>query len=447
MAEFHADLATVSVPRYTSYPTAAEFNGSVGAGQQAAAIDAVRPGEGVSLYVHVPYCNEICWYCGCNTGAVGRGDRLPAYVDAVARESELVAKRLKGRVTRVHFGGGSPNSLAPTEFLLLAEMLRDTFSIGSDAVWAVELDPRGIDPAYAQVIAAAGFSRASLGAQTFSPEIQRRINREQPFAMVAKVAGWLRMAGIAHLNLDMMYGLPGQTLDDLTASLNQCLALEPERVAMFGYAHMPRLLPRQRMIADDALPGAAARFEQSIAAQELMTGAGYVAIGFDHFARPGDSLEKAARSGRLRRNFQGFTDDQDDVLIGLGASAISQFPGLIVQNEKHVGQYRLRVGNDQLAGVRGVTRSIGDRVRGEVIERLLCDGRVDVAAIEARYGQPPRLMVTATDALRALESRGLLVCDGSTVTVTGEGQPYCRLAAAAFDTFRSGSTERFSRAV
>jgi oxygen-independent coproporphyrinogen-3 oxidase len=241
--------------------------------------------------------------------------------------------------------------------------------------------------------------------------------------------------------------LPGQTIDDLTASLNQCLALEPDRVAMFGYAHMPRLLPRQRMIADDALPDAAARFEQSIAAQELMTRAGYVAIGFDHFARPGDSLEKAARSGRLRRNFQGFTDDQDDVLIGLGASAISQFPGLIVQNEKHVGQYRLRVGNGQLAGVRGVARSVADRVRGEVIERLLCDGRVDVGAIEARYGQPPRLMASAIDALSALGSRGLLVCDGSTVTITGEGQPYCRLAAAAFDTFRSGSTERFSRAV
>jgi oxygen-independent coproporphyrinogen-3 oxidase len=216
---------------------------------------------------------------------------------------------------------------------------------------------------------------------------------------------------------------------------------------MFGYAHMPRLLPRQRMIADDTLPDSAARFEQSLVAQELMTKAGYVAIGFDHFARPGDSLEKAAQSRRLRRNFQGFTDDQDEVLIGLGASAISQFPGLIVQNEKHVGQYRMRVGNGQLAGVRGVTRSVGDRVRGEVIERLLCDGRVDVAAIETRYGQPPRVMATAIDALLAMEARGLVVCEGSTVTVTPQGQPYCRLAAAAFDTFRSGSVDRFSRAV
>lgn len=447
MTRFHAALAARSVPRYTSYPTAAEFHGGVDAQSHSAAIDAVPDGSAVSLYVHIPYCETICWYCGCNTGAAGRGDRLPAYVDALARESELVAAHLRGRITRVHFGGGSPNALPRTEFLLLAAMLRDTFEIASDAEWAIELDPRGIDRAYAQVIAAAGFSRASLGAQTFEHDVQLLINREQSFAMVADVAAWLRDEGIDHLNLDMMYGLPGQTVEHVESSLAAAISLRPDRIAMFGYAHMPRLLPRQTMISADRLPDAETRFAQSVAAYDVITKAGFDAIGFDHFARPTDSLARAARDGRLRRNFQGFTDDPTDVLIGLGASAISQLPGLLVQNEKHVGRYRMRVANGQLAAARGVQRTAEDRLRADVIERLLCDGAVDVAAIELAYDRSLCLMEDASESLTILAKRDLLRSDSRGVRMTPAGRPYARLAAAAFDAFRTGAVGRFSRAI
>lgn len=447
MPVFYPDLAARSVPRYTSYPTAAEFTDAVGVREHAAALDGLTPADRLSLYVHVPYCHEICWYCGCNTGPVGRTSRLHAYVEALIAEIALIAERSNGRVSRVHFGGGSPNALAPVQFERIAEAIRTHFTGAGEAEWAVELDPRHLDAAFCTMLARNGVSRASLGAQTFDLGIQARINRLQPFRLVARCVEELRGAGIGRINLDLMYGLPGQTLDTIARTVTLARTLMPDRVAMFGYAHLPRLLPRQRMIEERDLPDVEARFWQSALARDLWLEAGYQAIGFDHYGRAEDSLTIAARSGTLRRNFQGFTDDEATAVIGLGASSISLFPGLIVQSEKHVGRYRMKAHNNQLATAKGVVRSPDDQRRGAVIERLLCDGRVDLIELGWSSAAASRAMADAAPQLAMLEERGLIRRHDRGLVILPAGEPYARLAAVAFDTYRSAPTDRFSQAV
>ncbi|RZF66373.1 oxygen-independent coproporphyrinogen III oxidase [Sphingomonas populi] len=447
MHRYIPDLASRSVPRYTSYPTAAEFHDRVGVADQAAALAAVALGTPVSLYVHIPYCHEICWYCGCNTGAIGRPERMAAYLAALAQEIDAVAARLRGRVVAVHFGGGSPNAVPAEDFIALTDLLRERFDCAERLEIAAELDPRTLDRAYCDALVAAGVTRVSLGAQTFARHIQEKINRVQPYAMVSRAVADLRAAGIAAVNLDLMYGLPGQTADDLTETLELALDLAPDRIAMFGYAHMPRLLPRQRMIDDALLPDAAARFQQSALAHDVLTAADYAAIGFDHFARAGDSLAVAATEGRLRRNFQGFTDEPGEAIIGLGASSISQYPGLLVQNEKHVGRYRLRAANGGLAGARGIVRSADDRLRGDIIERLLCDGSVDLSDLARTHGACLGPLHGALGGLRDLAAHDLVRVQGWRVTVRDEGRAYARLVAAVFDVYRQPDAQRFSRAV
>jgi oxygen-independent coproporphyrinogen-3 oxidase len=436
MHRYLPELARRSVPRYTSYPTAAEFRAGVGPAEQAEALGAIAADTPVSLYVHIPYCHEICWYCGCNTGAIGRASRLDAYLAALEQEVAAVAARMRGRVVAIHFGGGSPNALPPEDFVRLTKLLRRSFACAERLEIAAELDPRTLDATYAEALARAGVTRVSLGAQCFAPHVQRAINRIQPYEMVRQAVLDLRAAGIAAVNLDLMYGLPHQTSEDLADTLAAALDLTPDRIAMFGYAHMPQLLARQRMIPDETLPDAAQRFAQSALAYDILVAAGYAAVGFDHFARPEDSLARAAAAGTLRRNFQGFTDEPGEAIIGLGASSISQYEGLLVQNEKHVGRYRMRVANGGLAAVRGVARSADDRLRSGLIERLLCDGSVDTAPAP-----------DALPALAALADEGLVRIDGTRVTVLPDGRPYARLAAAAFDRYRQPNTQRFSKAV
>ncbi len=433
MTRYHADLAARAVPRYTSYPTATDFTDAVGAERQALALLGVAPDAAVSLYVHIPYCRDICWYCGCTTGAVGREGRLDAYVTALLAEIATVATLLDGRIGSVHFGGGSPNVLSPAQLTRVGDAIRNQFGVDEAAEWAMEIDPRGFDAARATALAAIGIRRVSIGAQTFAQPVQQAIGRIQPYGEVAACIDLVRAAGIQHINLDLMYGLPHQTEDDVTASIAAALALRPARVAMFGYAHLPAMLPRQRMIDAAALPDAAARFRQSALAHDLMTGAGYRAIGFDHFARPSDSLARAEAAGRLRRNFQGFTDDPATVLVGLGASAISQFDGVIVQNEKHVGRYRQAVTDGRLAGARGVVRTAEDRLRGAIIERLLCDGAVDLAALSAAHGAPVEALAGAVETLAPLAARGLVTRDGWRLTMADEDRCWRRIVATAFD--------------
>lgn len=440
MWTYYPELLARPVPRYTSYPTAAEFHDRIIAADMGDALDEVAPGTPVSLYLHIPFCREICWYCGCNTGAANRSARLESYVDTLIVEMGLVADRLNGRgqISRIAFGGGSPNALPPATFARLAEAAGAAFAC-RDAELSVEIDPRGFDSRWAAAIVAAGVTRVSLGVQTFAPQVQAAIGRLQPFDSVARTVALLRDAGVTSLNFDLMYGLPGQWLADLDETLAAAIALQPDRLAVFGYAHVPAVIPRQRRIDGSALPGTAARFAQAAHAYAQLTAAGYAAIGFDHFARPHDLLAKAAASGQLRRNFQGFTDDSAEVLIGFGASAISEFPDRLLQNEKNNGRYHMAIGAGRFATTRGVFRTAADRMHAAAIAEVLTAGRTDVAMLPDRGG--------IAEALQPFEAVGLVGWAGTTLSLTPSALPYARTIAAAFDTYRAGPQQGFSRAV
>lgn len=437
---YHADLLATAVPRYTSYPTAAEFHNGISAADMAEALRSVGAATQVSLYLHIPYCREICWYCGCNTGAANRTGRLDAYLGALHAEIDLVASALdgRGRVGRVAFGGGSPNAITTTQFAALASHLNDAFGLERPAV-SVEVDPRGFDQDWADALRDNEVTRASLGVQTFAAHLQAAIGRVQPAELIERSVKLLRDAGVTSLNFDLMYGLPGQTDADLNDTIRQAVALGPDRLAVFGYAHVPHLIPRQRRIDAANLPDTRARFLQAELAHRLLIAAGYEATGFDHFALPGDALASAMRSGTLRRNFQGFTEDQADVLIGLGATAISCFPDRLLQNEKNVGQYRALVSGGILPAQRGLHRSPEDRRRARIIEQLLTNGHVGAALLEG-----------TEDALARLEpyrTRGLVHVGPDGLGIAAEGLPYSRSIACAFDQYRGQAASRFSSAV
>ena len=436
MWTYHPELLEQPVPRYTSFPTAAEF-GPLGGEAVEAALARVE-GD-ISLYVHIPFCRAICWYCGCNTGAANRRPRLEAYLESLHAEIALVAGRLRGRarVRRIAFGGGSPNAIAPIDFVRLATVLTGEFEL-DDPVWSIEIDPRTLEDLWAPVLKRVGVTRASLGVQTFSARLQAAIGRVQPEATIVRATTLLRAAGVTSLNHDLMYGLPGQTMAELEESLRHSVELGADRIALFGYAHVPDMLPRQRRIDGTALPDQETRFRMAAFGHDLLVDEGYTPVGFDHFALPGDSLAQAAVAGHLRRNFQGFTEDQAPVLIGLGASAISSFPELLAQNEKNAGRYGMQLSQRRLPASLGIARTAADQRAGAAIMDLLCRG-------EAEIGQAAAAEVGA--GLKPFIARGLVEASERHVRILPGGLPYARTIAALFDPYRRASTRRFSSAV
>jgi oxygen-independent coproporphyrinogen-3 oxidase len=425
------------VPRYTSYPTAAEF----GELDPADFVEALESAEGdISLYVHIPFCEKICFYCGCNTGAAGRRHRLESYLSALHSEIDLVAARLPtgAKVRRVSFGGGSPNAISPVDFIRLVESLTLRFRLDQPD-FSIELDPRTMTREWAMVIGSVGITRASMGVQTFALHCQEAIGRVQEDELIKRCVDWLREAGVSSINFDLMYGLPGQSRQDLIDSLKRTVELGADRAAVFGYAHVPDMIPRQRVIDASQLPDQADRFAMASDAFEYMTSHGYAPIGFDHFALRGfDPLAVTAAEGKLRRNFQGFTDDPAPVLIGMGSSAISSFPHLLAQNEKNSGRYRMMISQEMLTVSRGIRRSSEDQLRGKIIEGLLCQGRADI---------PPAIMKEVEGTLMPFTSRGLAAIDGAELVILPDGLPYVRTIAALFDPYRRQSQRRFSSAV
>jgi len=437
MWSYHPELLETPVPRYTSYPTAADFDVLPPCHYRAA----LERTEGdVSLYLHIPFCEHICFYCGCNTGKANKRKRLESYLRALHREIETVAALLpKGtRVRRVAFGGGSPNAIAPVEFLRLVDALTIHFEM-DEPVFSIELDPRTMSRDWAQVLAAVGVERASLGVQTFAAHCQQAIGRVQHEDLIVQTVDWLREAGVDSLNFDLMYGLPGQSLADLEDSMHRTRVLGADRVALFGYAHVPHVVPRQRMIDAGALPDRHQRFEMAATGFGYFLTHGYLPVGFDHFAKAGgDPLAAAVTSGSLKRNFQGFTDDPSEVLIGLGASAISSFPGMLAQNEKNSGRYRMKAGEGQLTVTRGIRRSADDRYRGAIIEKLLCEGRSRVGA---------RMLLKVAPKLSPFVERGLVRVEREWLIIEPDGLPYARTIASMFDAYRMVSPRQFSSAV
>jgi oxygen-independent coproporphyrinogen-3 oxidase len=435
-------LAEQSVPRYTSYPTAPHFNATIGPNTYAQWLAELDPAATLSLYLHVPYCAELCRYCGCNTKVVRRQEPLDAYAALLAREIALLHARIPGRrVVAIHWGGGTPSTLGPAHLAALSERIGQAFDCSLHE-HAIELDPRHITPELTQGLPRIGINRVSLGVQEFSAKVQQAIGRIQPYATVAAGVALLREAGIQAINFDLMYGLPQQSEQDLHNTIMQAHTLRPSRIALFGYAHVPWLKVHQRLIDTAALPGANERLVQSEAARGALLALGYVPVGLDHFARSDDPLALAATSGRLRRNFQGYTTDNADALLGLGASAIGRLPQGFAQNAADVRGYARAIEAGRFATVRGVAFTAHDHQRGRIIEQLMCGFAVDLDAYA-----PDEDFADAVAALAPLADDGLVSIDRRRIAVTQVGRPFVRLAASAFDAYLGRGTARHSRAV
>ncbi len=435
--------AALAVPRYTSYPTAVDFV-PVSADSTRRWLRQVGPDEGVSLYIHVPYCRQICHYCGCNAKMAIREGVIANFVGALLREIETVGANLtaRPRIVHLHWGGGTPSILNAQQFNDILAALGAAFDFDPAMEHAIELDPRTVTPLLATTLGEMGVNRASLGVQDVDSEVQEAIGRIQPIETVAEAAKLLRDAGIANLNFDLIYGLPLQTVDTLRETCERVAVLAPDRVACYGYAHLPHRRANQRLIDASMLPDADERFRQARTVEDSFVSFGYQPVGIDHFALPDDNLAIAAREGTLHRNFQGYTDDRCGTLIGLGPSSISQFPGGYAQNISDVGQYRKRVEAGDLATVRGCAMRDTDRVRAAIITALMCNFSVDLNAIA-----PGMEFSDEFALLRPLAADGLVVIDGRTIRATENGKSLIRLVAAAFDEFRRESVHGFSFAV
>ncbi|MBZ0218601.1 MAG: oxygen-independent coproporphyrinogen III oxidase [Fimbriimonadaceae bacterium] len=437
------------VPRYTSYPTAPHFHDGIGPEQYASWLGALPASSSLSLYVHIPFCDTMCWFCGCNTKVTQQYKPLVGYMDGLLDEISHVARLVKDgpAVSHIHWGGGSPTILTPEDTLRLAAHIRASFEFTGDAEFAVEIDPRDFDEGRITALAEAGLTRASIGVQDFDPRVQKAINRIQTFEETETAVNALRGHGVRSINIDAMYGLPHQGLKEVEHTLAQVLRLRPDRVALFGYAHVPWMKSHQKLIAEDALPDLAARHAQAAFASDYLGDAGYVRIGFDHFAVPGDSLAKAALAGNLKRNFQGYTTDEAASLIGLGASAISRLPQGYVQNDPATAQYLAKVKRGELTAVKGVELSDDDKMRAWVIERLICDMRLSASEVSAEFGNAAAPILSEMAAMDDFVADGLIARTDDGFVLTDIGRPFVRTICARFDAYLNKNAARHSVAV
>lgn len=412
-------------------------------------MNALEGDDEISLYVHIPYCDRLCWFCACHTKQTRHYAPVATFLRSLHKEIETVGRLVsgRGRVRAVHFGGGSPTMLKPEDILMLGKALRDRFDFLDDASLSVEIDPNDMDEGRLDAFAAIGMTRASLGVQDFDPRVQKAINREQSFALTKGIVDAVRARGVLSVNLDLLYGLPHQTCESVAVTVAQALTLAPDRLALFGYAHVPWFKKHQTMIDEAWLPDSAARLAQSQLAARLIVDAGYEALGLDHFARPQDMLAVAARAGKIRRNFQGYTEDQCETLIGLGPSSISRYRQGHAQNIVATGEYEKVVNSGRLAIARGVEFSLDDLARGWIIERLMCNFTFSAAELVKRFGAVGQTLLCEASRLAIGGAGQLLRLDGENFVVPQESRPLVRTVAAKFDKYLNNGTGRHSLAV
>ena len=436
-----------AVPRYTSYPTAPNFSAAVDADVFGSWLAGLPGPAALSLYLHVPFCRELCHYCGCHTKATLRDEPIKAYAQRLAEEIAIVAGHAGRRnVTHIHWGGGTPSILDAELLKFITDELARHFDLSAIREHAIELDPRYLTPELAKSLRDIGVNRASLGVQDFSEHVQQAAGRIQPFDTVKKAVDTLNDVGIDRINIDLMYGLPKQTVADVRRTTSLAHSLQPQRVAVFGYAHVPWFRPQQRLIADADLPSSPERLAQAEAAHETLVQFGYCPVGLDHYAKPDDRL--VAKSGRLQRNFQGYTDDDADALVGLGASAISRLPQGFAQNAPAVGNYSRAIAAGKLATMKGIVLSDDDRLRGHIIERLMCDMAVDLDAVADETGFDVNTdFADEIELLQPFLDNGSVLIDGRRIRITESGRPYMRLVASVFDTYLAQAKSRHSVAV
>jgi len=449
MSEKLLEKYSGAVPRYTSYPTAPHFHEGVSCGIYAQWLGKLGDSDNLSLYLHIPYCDRLCWFCACHTKHTLKYEPIASYLKSLKLEIAAVGQRISrdARVTAVHFGGGSPTMLKPEDMIDLMDCLRAAFNFAENAEISVEMDPNDLDEPRYDALAAIGMTRASLGVQDFDPKVQKTINRIQTFEQTRSVVEAVRARGVRSVNCDILYGLPYQSLDTLAETVRSIISLDPDRIALFGYAHVPWMKKHQTMIPDEALPDILERYRQMTLAGDMLVAAGYEAIGIDHFAKPVDSLAVACSKGDLKRNFQGYTDDSATALIGLGASSIGKLPQGYVQNMPATGEYQRMAETDGLCVVRGIELSDDDRARAWVIERIMCDFAFDFAELECEFGRDPSGIIAEAKLFAAQNSDGIAQIKGQVFSLTEAGKPFARTVAAVFDSYLSTGKGRHSVAV
>lgn len=445
----------VNAPRYTSYPTAPHFRADFAEADLRRAIrmsnDDPIPRD-LSAYLHIPFCLSPCYYCGCARIITRDRGKAAAYLARLYREIEQVAACFDRdrRLAQLHFGGGTPNFLDAEQLLELVESLGRHFSFSRDAEreFGIELDPRFCDEDYARQIAAAGINRVSIGVQDFDPAVQQAVNRIQSVEETHAVMRGARAGGVRSINLDLIYGLPRQTPQSFARTLEQVIALRPDRVAAYGYAHLPERFKAQRQIDKYDLPDATTRLTLLQQTVEMLTAAGYIHIGVDHFALPDDDLALAAAAGTLQRNFQGYSTHAACDLIGFGMSAISHIGPSFSQNAKDLVGYYAALDNGHLPVARGLWLGEDDLLRADLIQRLMCAGTLDIGAFEARYPVDfERYFRGSLDRLEPLAADGLITRTSERITVTARGQFLLRNIAQCFDAYLESPGIRYSRAV
>jgi oxygen-independent coproporphyrinogen-3 oxidase len=426
------------VPRYTSYPTAPHFHPGVDAATYRTWLQTLPEGASLSLYLHVPFCDTLCWFCGCHTKITRQYTPISVYLDALKREIDAVARLVpaSARVTHLHWGGGSPTILTASDTRRLVEHLHRRFRIDPAMEFAVEVDPRGLVGEQIHALTECGLTRVSIGVQDFDPAVQAAINRVQSMGETRRAVEGFRERGVGSLNIDAIYGLPRQHGPELARTLDGVLSLDPDRIALFGYAHVPWMKRHQAMIPTEDLPGVIERYAQAEQAADQLVSGGFARVGIDHFAKETDTLAEAARARRVQRNFQGYTVDPADALIGLGASAIGKLPEGHAQNEPAIAVYqRLTAEGDGLATVRGIAFSQDDRVRSAAIERLMCDLTFEATPLRETFGLAAEPLVAAARGIIADDVDGFVCKTADGFDVTAAGRPFARTIAAAFDAY------------
>ena len=437
------------VPRYTSYPTAPHFHAGIGPETYRQWLGELPENARLSLYLHFPFCDTLCWFCGCHTKITRQYAPIAEYLIALKAEIDAIAALVpaSSRVSHIHWGGGSPTILTAEDSSRLIDHLWTRFSAAEDLEFAVEVDPRGMGEDRIDALIKGGLTRVSVGVQDFDPQVQAAINRVQTFEETRAVIDRFRQGGVRSLNIDAIYGLPGQHAAQIEHTLAQVARLDPDRVALFGYAHVPWMKRHQTLIEEADLPGVVERHAQAELAADILERQGFERIGIDHFAKPGDALAKAAREGRLQRNFQGYTVDPADALLGLGASAIGKLPQGYVQNEAGIAAYERAALKGELATVRGIALSAEDVMRGEMIERLMCDLTFDARGLRARFGPAAEPLIHSAEAIVQEDEDGFLAPLADGFAITAKGRPFARTIAARFDAYLSDQAGRHSRAV
>ncbi len=442
-------------PRYTSYPTAPLFNEDTSVDALLATYAQTIASETpLSLYVHIPYCHKLCWYCGCNMKVSRKRDEMDAHLELIKREIDHIRPHLnpKRKARQIHFGGGTPNYLKAHQLIEIMDHLRKNFEFSEDAEISIEADPRHLNNEQIAAMKQAGFNRISMGVQDLNPKVQEAINRVQPYDMVSGLVTDLRNAGYQSVNMDLIYGLPFQTPETFAESVQKVIEMSPDRLALFNFAYVPSLRPHMKLIKPEDMPGPEQKIQILVETIEAFNKAGYTFIGMDHFAKPGDSLTKAFEENQLHRNFQGYTTMAGLEMVGFGMSAITMLDRLYVQNFSAIPAYEEAVNSGRYPTWRGYALTDDDCIRRDIINKLMCRFVIELDAIEEAIGQPfDEGFPEARAQLDGLTQDGLLTLQDRTYRVTDIGRLLLRNIAMVFDRYLKGMIENkkasFSRTV